>query len=234
MTESEKGVKARATLDRELSNLQEDVLRLGSLLDTAIVHSMQALRERNEKLAQDVIANDAKLNDLRFKVEHASLSLIATQQPAARDLREIVAALNIVSDLERMGDYAAGIAKIVLRLPEERPLELPPSLTQMADLALDMLRQGLKAYSQRDEDLAYEVASHDDEIDDHYKSLFRELVAMMGRNSGMTHPGIYLMFVGHNLERTADRITNLAERVIFMNSGMMHELNPEQDEAAIN
>lgn len=234
MTESDPGIMARATLDRELTGLQEDVLRLGSLLDSAIVRSMQALRGRDIKLAEEIIANDAQLNDLRFKVEHASLSLIATQQPAARDLREIVAALNIVSDLERMGDYAAGIAKIVLRLPEETPLDLPPSLTQMADLALDMLRHALQAYTQRDEDLAYEVASHDDEIDDYYKSLFRELVAMMGRNSGMTHPGVYLMFVGHNLERTADRITNLAERVIFMNSGMMHELNPEQDEAAIN
>jgi phosphate transport system protein len=234
VTDQEKGVAVRAILDRDLAILKEDTLRMGALLESAIVHSMQALRNRDQVLAQEIVANDAQMNALRFKVEEASLNLIATQQPAAGDLRAIVAALNMVTDLERMGDHAAGIAKIVLRLPEERALELPPSLDQMADLALSMLRKALEAYSKVDDSIAYSVATQDDIIDLHYKALFGELVEMMSEGKDMTNVGIYLMFVGHNLERIADRVTNLAERVIFTTSGLMQELNPEPDESDIN
>ena len=234
MADKEEAVAVRATLDRDLATLKEDTLRLGSLLEPAIVQSMRALHNRDKVLAEEIVANDAQINDLRFKVEEASLNLIATQQPAAGDLRAVVAALNMVSDLERMGDHAAGIAKIVLRLPDDGTLELPPSLSQMADLALDMLRKALEAYSKLDDDIAYSVATQDDIIDLHYKTLFRELVGMMSEGKDMTNLGIYLMFVGHNLERIADRVTNLAERVVFMTSGLMQELNPEPDEADIN
>ena len=234
MTEQEEGATIRAILDRDLAILKEDTLRLGSLLEPAIVKSMRALRNRDKVLAEEIVANDAQINELRFKVEEASLNLIATQQPAAGDLRAVVAALNMVSDLERMGDHAAGIAKIVMRLPEDGTLELPPSLSEMADLALDMLRKALEAYSKLDDDIAYSVATQDDIIDLHYKTLFRELVGMMSEGKDMTNLGIYLMFVGHNLERIADRVTNLAERVVFMTSGLMQELNPEPDEADIN
>jgi phosphate transport system protein len=234
VTEQEGSVTVRAILDRDLAILKEDTLRLGSLLESAIVQSMQALLNRDEVLAQEIVANDTQINTLRFKVEEASLNLIATQQPAAGDLRAVVAALNMVGDLERMGDHAAGIAKIVLRMPDDGALELPPSLSLMADLALDMLRKALEAYSKLDDDIAYSVATQDDVIDLHYKSLFRELVEMMSEGKDMTNMGIYLMFVGHNLERIADRVTNLAERVIFMRSGLMQELNPEPDEADIN
>ena len=204
------------------------------LLASAITQSMQALHNRDKVLADEIVANDAQINALRFKVEEASLNLIATQQPAAGDLRAVVAALNMVGDLERMGDHAAGIAKIVLRLPDDGALELPPSLSQMADLALDMLGKAMEAYSKLDDDIAYSVATQDDIIDLHYKTLFRELVEMMSEGKDMTNLGIYLMFVGHNLERIADRVTNLAERVVFMTSGLMQELNPEPDEADIN
>lgn len=234
MTEQEESVAIRAILDRDLAILKEDTLRLGSLLESAIVQSMRALQDRDKVLAEEIIANDAQINALRFKVEGASLNLIATQQPAAGDLRAVVAALNMVGDLERMGDHAAGIAKIVLRLPHDGELELPPSLSQMADLALDMLRKALEAYSKLDDNIAYSVATQDDIIDLHYKTLFGELVEMMSEGKDMTNLGIYLMFVGHNLERIADRVTNLAERVIFMTSGLMMELNPEPDEADIN
>jgi len=200
----------------------------------AIGRSIQALKERDQSLAQQIIADDEDINELRFKIEEDCVRLIARQQPAARDLRFIVAAMNIVLDLERMGDHAAGIAKIVLRLPDDGELELPPSLSLMADLALDMLRTALEAYSKLDDNIAYSVATQDDIIDLRYKTLFRELVEMMSEGKDMTNLGIYLMFVGHNLERIADRVTNLAERVIFMTSGLMQELNPESDEADIN
>lgn len=234
MTEQEGSVAIRAIMDRDLAILKEDTLRLGNMLESAIAQSIKALRNRDKVLAEEIVANDAQINALRFKVEGASLNLIATQQPAAGDLRAVVAALNMVGDLERMGDHAAGIAKIVLRLPDDGELELPPSLSLMADLALDMLRTALEAYSKLDDNIAYSVATQDDIIDLHYKTLFRELVEMMSEGKDMTNLGIYLMFVGHNLERIADRVTNLAERVIFMTSGLMQELNPESDEADIN
>lgn len=234
MTEQESSVTVRAILDRDLAILKEDTLRMGGLLESAIDQSMQALRNRDEALAQEIVANDAEINALRFKVEEASLHLIATQQPAAGDLRAVVAALNMVTDLERMGDHAAGIAKIVLRLPEDGSLELPPSLEQMVNLALNMLSKAMEAYLKLDDNIAYSVATLDDTIDLHYKALFQELVEMMSEGKDMTNLGIYLMFVGHNLERIADRVTNLAERVIFMRSGLMQELNPEPDEADIN
>ena len=234
MTEQEGSVAIRAILDRDLAILKEDTLRMGSLLESAIGQSMQALQNRDKVRAEEIVANDAQINALRFKVEEASLDLIATQQPAAGDLRAVVAALNMVTDLERMGDHAAGIAKIVLRLPDDGALDLPPSLSQMVDLALDMLSKAMEAYAKVDDDIAYSVATQDDIIDLHYKTLFRELVEMMSEGRDMTNLGIYLMFVGHNLERIADRITNLAERVIFMTSGLMQELNPEPDEADIN
>ncbi|UCF61371.1 MAG: phosphate signaling complex protein PhoU [Anaerolineaceae bacterium] len=234
MTEQESSVTVRAILDRDLAILKEDTLRMGGLLESAIDQSMQALRNRDAALAQEIVANDAEINALRFKVEEASLHLIATQQPAAGDLRAVVAALNMVTDLERMGDHAAGIAKIVLRLPEDGSLELPPSLEQMVNLALNMLSKAMEAYLKLDDNIAYSVATLDDMIDLHYKALFRELVDMMSEGKDMTNLGIYLMFVGHNLERIADRVTNLAERVIFMRSGLMQELNPEPDEADIN
>ena len=234
MTEQEGSVAIRAILDRDLAILKEDTLRMGSLLESAIGQSMQALQNRDKVRAEEIVANDAQINALRFKVEEASLDLIATQQPAAGDLRAVVAALNMVTDLERMGDHAAGIAKIVLRLPDDGALDLPPSLSQMVDLALDMLSKAMEAYAKVDDDIAYSVATQDDIIDLHYKTLFRELVEMMSEGKDMTNLGIYLMFVGHNLERIADRVTNLAERVIFMTSGLMQELNPEPDEADIN
>lgn len=234
MIASEMGSSARAVLDRNLAALREDILQIGDLVESAIVRSRQALRNQDGALAQEIIEGDIQVNQLRYEVEEACLELVATQQPAAGDLRAIVAAMNIVSDLERMGDHAAGIAKTVIRLGGDKPQQLPLGLKQTFDLVREMLRQALKAYEERDEALAYTVALQDDLIDEQYRALFRQLVTMMGEEQDMTTTGLYLMFAGHNLERIADRVTNIAERVIFMQSGRMEELNPEPNEAATN
>jgi phosphate transport system protein len=227
MTSGEEGSSARAVFDRELNSLSEDVLRLGDMVASAMDRSLNALREHDVPLAEEIIEQDADINDLRFQIEEACLGMIATQQPAAKDLRAIVAAMNMASDMERMGDHAAGIAKIVLRLDQKRFDEFPRSLTEMAKIVREMQRMALEAYARSDDNLAYEVASRDDYIDEHYHELFGELVEMMVQDPTTTATGVYLMFVGHNLERIADRMTNLAERVIFMTSGRMEELNPE-------
>jgi phosphate transport system protein len=225
---------SRSSLDRNLTDLKDDVLRLGGLVDNAIVSTMQALRNQDAVLAQEVIAHDDEVNDLRFEIDEACLGLIATQQPAARDLRAIVAVMNMISDLERMGDHAAGISKVVLRMGDRLTLQIPRGIEKMVDLARDMLRRALDAYANRDGDMAYSVATQDDYIDSQYKLLFRELLDLMIADADRTADSLYLLFVGHNLERIADRVTNIAERVIFMNSGEMRELNPEPGVTDIN
>ena len=215
----------RTALDRDLHAVQDDMLRLGSLIDSAIDRALQALAHRDFNLARQIIADDAQVNDLRFQIEEACFVAIATQQPAARDLRVLVAAMNIVSDLERMADHAAGIAEVVLRMGDEPLLKPLIDMPRMAAEAREMLRQALDAYVRQDAELARSVAVRDDVIDGLYKQIFRELLSFMIEDPRTTTRALYLLFAAHNLERIGDHITNIAERVIFMASGIMKELN---------
>ena len=234
MSEQPKDLPLRATLDRELAALKSDVLLLGEMTSSAIARAMESLVNRDTVLAKEVITGDAAINAKRFEIEEESFSLIATQQPAAGDLRAVVAAMNMVGDLERMGDHAAGIATIVLRMEEEEQIEIPLRLSSMFEMTSEILQQALNAYAQDDAAMAHRVPSMDDEIDKIYKGLFRGLMEFIAEQPQMTTGGLYLLFAGHNLERIADRSTNLAERVIFLGSGMMQELNPEPGEAGLN
>ncbi len=195
---------------------------------------MDSLRETDKKLAVAIIEGDAQLNDMRFELEEACQAVIATQQPAASDLRAVVAAMNIVVDLERMGDHAAGIAKTVDLMGEEEFESLPETLERMAARVQDMLRQALDVYAEGDVERAYNVALMDNKIDDGYQTLTHELLQGMLDDQESTTRGLYLLFAGHNLERIGDRVTNIAERVIFMSSGKMEELNPEPGETQIS
>ncbi len=224
----------RAKLDQDLDRLRDDILRMGDMVDNAIVRAMEALVEQDTVLAQEVIAGDEAVNAMRFQVEEHCLSLIATQQPAAGDLRAIVAAMNIVSDLERMGDHAAGIAKSVLRGEDDLKLEVPTDIMLMAKDVREMLQMAFKAYRNQDLALAHKVAARDDEIDEQYRKLFRDLLQTMAEKPIKSGAGIRLQFASHNLERIADRATNLVERVIFQHSGEMQELNPEPGETGFN
>jgi phosphate transport system protein len=222
-------IQTRLVLDRDLRAVQDDVLRMGSLVDTAIERSLKALAVRDLRLARQVVADDANVNDLRFQIEEACVRLIATQQPAARDLRAIVSAMSIVSDLERMGDHAAGISRTVLRMGNEPLLKPLIDMPRMAEECRSMLRKALDAYVNRDADMAREVAAQDDTIDNMYKQIFRELLSFIVEDPETTTRALYLLFSAHNLERTGDRAINIAERVIFMTSGEMKELNAGPD-----
>lgn len=228
------GSPTRAALDRELEALKDEVLQLGEMTSEAIARAMESLLNRDTVLAQAVIADDAAINTKRFDIEEESLSLIATQQPAASDLRAVVAAMNMVGDLERMGDHAAGIATNVLRIEDEEQINIPPGLPSMFKMTGEMVQQALNAYARDDAEMAHQVAVMDDEIDKIYTKLFRSLMELISEQPQMTTGALYLLFAGHNLERIADRSTNLAERVIFLGSGMMQELNPETDEAGLS
>jgi phosphate transport system protein len=215
----------RSTLAREFGQIQDNILRMGSLLDTAIGRSLTALQAQDMDLAQQIIADDQVINDLRFTIEEECLALIATQQPMASDLRAVIAAMNIVNDMERMGDHATGIAKTVIRMGNEPQRPPPGDFPRMAELARAMLKRSLDAYLARDVELARNVAAQDDEIDRLYNQIFRVLLSYMIEDPRTTTRGTYLLWTAHNLERIGDRVTNIAERVIFMTTGTMQELN---------
>lgn len=210
------------------------MLLLAERVAATIEECLRALRDADQQLAEAIIEGDAELNEMRFEIEGACESVIATQQPAASDLRTVVAAMNIVVDLERMGDHAAGIAKTVLLMGDDRFDSLPETLERMAARTQDMLRQVVKVYEEADHDRAYNVALMDDKIDDSYQSLTNELLQNMLEDEKSTIRGLYLLFAGHNLERIGDRVTNIAERVIFAASGKMKELNPEPGDARVS
>ncbi len=217
---------SRSTLDREFSQIQDNILRMGSLVETAIDNSTRALKTRDLTLAKQIIADDQIVNNLRFATEEECMALIATQQPMASDLRAVISAMNIVNDMERMGDHARGIARTVLRMGDEPIfMSVIEDIPRMADLARAMLKQALDAYLARDAALARSVAERDDEIDHLYNHIFSQILAAMVANPKATTAGTYLLWAGHNLERIGDRITNVAERVIYMTTGTMQELN---------
>ena len=234
MSEELGQMQPRAALDRDLTHLKEELSRVGDQVNSALAQAMTALKERDTVLAEKVIEGDQKINTRRYEIEEKSLSIIATQQPAASDLRAIVAVMNMVSDLERMGDHASGIATLVTRMEDLAGLEMPTGLSIMSKMAQDMLQAALDAYAEGDEQAAYTIAGMDDKIDTTYKTLFRNLVEVIVQKPDSTSIALYYLFAGHNLERIADRVTNLAERVIFLGSGQVQELNPEPDETGFN
>jgi phosphate transport system protein len=212
-------------LDHDLRYIQDELLRMASMLNNAIHRSVQALSGRDASLARQIVADDAEINTLRFEIEEKCVVAIATQQPAAGDLRAIVAAMNIVSDLERMADHAAGIAKVVIKMGDEPLLKPLVDIPRMAEECRNMVTRALDAYMTRDAEMAHAVAARDDIIDGLYQQVFRELLTFMLEDPKTTSRALYLLFAAHNLERIGDRAVNIAERVIFLTSGKMKELN---------
>ncbi len=222
--------RMRTAFEKDLLQLKEMILQMGSQVDNALQRAMEALDAKDVEKARRVIEGDESINDQRFDVEEAALALIARQQPAAKDLREIISAMNVVLDLERIGDYAAGIAKTVLLLNDgDDSLAPPEGLWRMHDSARAMLSEAMRAYELDDASRAEELAARDDVIDRQYQGLFKELLEIMARAPEHTERALYLLFAGHNLERVADRVTNVAERVVFTKSGEMEELNVDID-----
>lgn len=211
--------------DQKFISIRDNLLRIGQLIDVAIDRALTALKNQDESLARQIIADDVTINDLRFTVEEDCLALIATQQPAASDLRAVISAMNIVNDMERMADHATGIAKTVLRMGNQPMLKQLNDIPRMGNFARDMLKRSLDAFLARDAEAARAIAAQDDEIDHMYKAVFDEVIQMMARDPNAIAGGTYLLWCAHNLERIGDRVTNITERVIFMTTGTMKELN---------
>jgi phosphate transport system protein len=219
----------RETFDRELQRLQDEVLILGSLVEKAIVESVELLKRRDIDGARRLIREDRRvINEKRYAIESDALTLIATQQPMAVDLRLIAAILEIAHELERMGDYAKGIAKINVMMGGQPLLKPLIDLPIMAEKARDMLHRALEAFVRRDVELARAIPEEDDEVDALYNQVYRELLTLMMQNPRDIDRATYLLWVAHNLERTADRVANICERVIFTVTGEMVEMDVDE------
>ncbi len=215
---------AREQFQQELQSVQESVLVMASMVEKAVQYSVTALKQRDMALAQSVVDGDFKINQQRFGIEEECLLLIATQQPIASDLRIIAAVLNIITDLERMGDHAAGTASIAIMIGNEPPLKPLIDIPRMADIACEMLRGSLDAFVERDVEKARRIADRDDEVDNLYEQIYRELLTFMMADPGTIDRATHLLWVAHNLERIADRVTNISERVLFLVTGKMVEI----------
>jgi phosphate transport system protein len=213
----------RSTFDHEFDEVRTKLLQMSVMVDTAIERSMQALLERDTQLADTIINSDVDINKFRFQIEEDCLMLIATQQPAASDLREIIAILYMIVEMERMGDYAAGIAKTVILMEEEPLLKTFKKIFKMADISRHMLSDSIQAFMKRDPVWAREIAIRDNEIDDLYKIVFQRLIKIMAKEHDMVTRCTYLMWCSHNLERIADRVINITEQIVFMTTGMLKE-----------
>ena len=216
----------RSDFDRHLRLLEDDILMLGSMVEKAIAASLDALQRRDFDAAQEVIDGDDHVDNKRFEIEEKCINLIATQQPLATDLRVIIALLHITQELERMGDYAEGVAKIGIAMGDEPPLKPLIDIPRMAEKSVSMLRRSLDALVNRDVVAAQVVLKDDDEVDALYEQVYRELLTYMIEDPHAIRRATYLIWVAHDLERIADRATNIAERVIFLVTGRLHEPTP--------
>lgn len=217
--------RVRAHYEQALIALQNDVMVMGSMVDRAIDRAIDALRRLDHDEARSIIHDDLAINEKRFAIETTAIQLIATQQPMARDLRTIVAVLHIVVDLERMGDYAEGIAKICLMHGAQPLLKPLVDLPQMAEMARSMLQRSLQAFIQQDVDVAKSVAAEDDAVDAIYDHVYHELLNYMIKDPSTIDRATWLLWVAHNLERSADRVTNICERVVYEVTGQLVEMN---------
>ncbi len=215
----------RESFAQELEALQGEMMVLGSMTERAIVRAVEALKARDQEAARQIIADDALINRKRFEIEEACIQMIATQQPMASDLRTIIAILHIIVDLERMADHAGGIARITLLVGDKPHLKPLIDIPRMAELGVGMLRRSLDAFLRRDAETARAICTEDDAVDALYDQVYRELLTYMLGDPSTIDRATHLLWAAHNLERIADRVTNLCERVIYLVTGKMEEIN---------
>jgi len=208
-----------------ITELEQELISMGEMVNIAINRSVEALKSRNIEEAKKIIADDIHINKKRWDIEEKCISLIATQQPVATDLRDIVAILNIVTELERMGDHAEGIAKIIIILGDKPLIKPLIDIPRMTEKASDMLKRALEAFMKRDVETAREICNEDDDVDMLYDQIYRELLSFMVEDPKTISGATHLMWVAHNLERIADRVTNICERIVFLVTGTMEEIN---------
>ena len=220
----------RKTFDAELQQVKDDILVLGSMVEQAVLDSVEALKKRDLKAAQEIIRGDRKINEKRFEIEGQVMTLIATQQPMAHDLRLLASLLDVASELERMGDYAKGIGVINLRMGNQPLLKPLVDIPRMAKMGVDMLHRALTAFVNEDAQAASAIPPEDDEVDDLYIQVYRELITYIMADPSTIERANLLLWAAHNLERLSDRVTNICERTMFVANGEIMEFDSTYDE----
>ncbi|MSP23107.1 MAG: phosphate signaling complex protein PhoU [Dehalococcoidia bacterium] len=214
----------REEFDRRLGALEDSVLEMGAMVDRQIERSLQSLVERDTTLAEAVVRDDVEVNRARFRIDNECLSVLAQEAPLAKDLRVVVSVMAIAAELERMGDHAEGNAAIVLLMQDEPFVKPLVDIPKMAQICREMLRESLEAFTDRDVDKAFAVGRRDDAVDELQDIVYHDLVRIMIKNPSTVEPCTHLLWVAHNMERIADRATNIAERVVFTVTGALPEM----------
>ncbi len=220
----------RKTFETEIKQVKDDVLLLGSMVEDSILNSVETLKKRDLKAAQKILETDREINKKRFDIERQLMILIATQQPMAHDLRLLASIMEIISELERMGDYAKGIANINLRMGDQPLLKPLIDIPRMAQKGVDMLHRALTAFVNEDMEAARKIPVEDDEVDALYNQVYRELMTFVIADPTTIERANWLLWVAHNLERVADRVTNICERTVFIVTGELTEITDTDSE----
>lgn len=215
----------REAYHKAIRDLEGEVQQMGVMVGTAVREAMDALKNRDLEASKRIVHNDILVNRKRFEIEEKCIRLIATQQPMAVDLRVLAAIINVITDLERIGDHAEGTAKISLAIGEAPIVKPLVDLPKMTEKAVSMLERCMKAFLDRDTETAKKICNEDDEVDAYYDQIYKDVVLLMIDNPKLIKDATYLIWAAHNIERIADRVTNIAERVVYMVTGKMEEMN---------
>ncbi len=225
---------AREILDRRIRYLLDEVLVLDSMIEDATIGAVTALKDRDADTARRIYAGDSQVNAKRFELENDIMITIATQQPImAGDLRLLASLLEVVGELERMGDYAKGIAKIAILTSDQPPVKPLVDIPKMGEIVVSMMHRAVGAFLNLDIETARAIPREDDQIDDLYNRVYRDLVNIMIKDPSVIDRANHLMWAAHNLERMADRVTNICERTIYVATGELSEIDKSDDEKFI-
>jgi phosphate transport system protein len=220
----------RKTFENDIQQLKDELLLMGSMVEQQTLDAVEALKKRDLEAARRIYAADARINEKRFAIENQVMILIATQQPMAHDLRLLASILEVSAELERMGDYAKGMATINVRMGDEPLLKPLIDVPRMAQIAASMLHRALAAFVNEDAETAKAIPEEDDEVDALYNQVYRELMTFVMKDPKTIDRANYLLWAAHNLERMADRVTNICERAIFIVTGEIKEIDSSDDE----
>ncbi len=221
----------RQNLDRKIRHMLDEILVIDSMVESATLEAIQALKQHDLEAARSIYQADAQINARRFRLENECMITIATEQPImATDLRLVASVLEVVNELERMGDYAKGIARICLRIGHAQHIKPIVDLPHMADIAVSMLHRAVSAFIAQDAEAARLIPQDDDQVDALYEKIYRDLIEIITRDTSTLSQANLLMWAAHNLERMADRVTNICERTIYIKTGEMKEIDVSDDE----
>ncbi len=219
----------RRTLEAEIQELRNDLLQLSNLVENQLLGSVESLKKRDLVRSEEIVKTDQVVNKSRYSIEEKVMIVIATQQPLARDLRLLASILEIAGELERMGDYAKGIAKISLRIKDETLLKPLVDIPRMAEKGVDMLHRAINAFMEQDVESAKMIPTEDDYVDELYEQVYRELMVLIIETPAAIQRANWLLWVAHNLERVSDRVTNICERTVFVVTGELKEIGSSED-----